>query len=67
MSKDVKVKKQARAKSRQERGHNAARVFSTNFMTQMLAHEGKCFVALQDFRTLEKKYCQLFKRYKKYV
>jgi hypothetical protein len=42
-----------------------ARVFSVNFLPQLLAHDEKCFVPYSDFSKLERKYMQLFKRYKR--
>lgn len=55
-----------RAKARSERNHpKTARVFSTAFPRALRTHKGKCFVPLEDYRALEKRYMALFKRYKR--
>ena len=57
-----------RALPRGQRSHpQEALIFSTNFPTQMLTHSEKCFVPLSDYAKLQKKYTQLFKRYKRKV
>jgi hypothetical protein len=41
------------------------RIYSTNFLSQMVDHKDKCFVPLEDFQKLQKKYISLFKRYQR--
>jgi hypothetical protein len=61
-----KPKKPVRAEPRKSRSWpQAARVFSTNFPSQIENHPSKCFVAHEDYMVLERRYVQLFKRYKR--
>ncbi len=58
--------RKVRAKLRRERTHpQVARVFSTNFLEQMVESDVNCFVPLQDYKKLEHKYLCMFKRFKR--
>lgn len=56
--------KKSRALPRRERTFpQTDRVFSTNFPDQLLSHPNRCFVPVEDYRKLERKYLALFNRY----
>ncbi len=58
--------KKARALPRKSRQYpQTERCFSINFPLGIEQSGIKCFVPLEDYRTLEKKYVQLFKQYKR--
>lgn len=60
------AKAKSKALPRPERSYpQTHRIFSTNFLPHMLANDSRCFVPLSDFQKLEKKYLQLFKRYRR--
>lgn len=66
MSAQDKQRKKAKAKLRRDREWpQVERVFSSNFQRQMDASSIKCWVPLEDFRTLERKYLALANRYKR--
>lgn len=60
----AKPKKRALPRTQREYPQGE-RIFSTNFLSQMLAEESRCFVPLNDYQKLQKKYIRLFKRYKR--
>ena len=57
-----------KAKPRRDRQWpQAARVLSTNFPDGFNNVKGKCFVPLDDFRKLERRYLRMFDRYRRRV
>ena len=55
-----------KAKPRRERQYpQVARVFSTNFPDAFEGHDGKCYVPLEDYNKLARKYRGMFRRYQK--
>lgn len=57
------AKPKKKALPRRERVYpQSARCFSTNFMDQLLSHDSKTFVPMEDYRKLERRYLRLFNR-----
>lgn len=55
-----------KAKPRRERDWpQTERVLSTNFPDGFNQVDGKCYVPLEDFRKLERRYLKMFRRYQK--
>ena len=61
---EMSVKQKGRAKPRSERSYpQLARVVSTKFLAGFNQVDQKCFVPLDDYRKLERKYRWMLKRY----